>query len=91
MTIHRSTLTVFDPIGLHARPAGQIVKLVNESGLAVRIGKVEDDLVQANSPLRLMALKAKTMDVLILEIESEDTLLATALAEAIQVSLGAKQ
>ena len=56
----KGSVTVLDPIGLHARPAGQIVKLVKDSGLEVRMGKPGEDLVKANSPLRMMAMKAKT-------------------------------
>lgn len=78
------TVKVLDPIGLHARPAGQLVKLVNESGLVVRIGRIGQELVQANSPLRVMALKAKSQDDLLLEIETEDEQSARALAERIQ-------
>lgn len=78
------TVKVLDPIGLHARPAGQLVKLVNESGLVVRIGRLGQELVQANSPLRVMALKAKSQDELLLEIEAEDETAARALAERIQ-------
>lgn len=78
------TVKVLDPIGLHARPAGQLVKLVNESGLVVRIGRLGQELVQANSPLRVMALKAKSQDELLLEIEAEDEISARALAERIQ-------
>ena len=87
MATHFAKVTVFDPIGLHARPAGQIVKLVNDSGLLVRIGKTQLELVQANSPLRVMALKAKCLDELILEIETEDANQASDLAEAIQQAL----
>lgn len=82
--ITRFTVKVLDPIGLHARPAGQLVKLVNESGLVVRIGRLGEELVQANSPLRVMALKAKSQDELLLEIEAEDEISARALAERIQ-------
>ena len=89
--IHMAKLIVFDPIGLHARPAGQIVQLVNESNLVVRIGKPGQELVSANSPLRVMALKAKNLDELILEIESESEPEAKSLADAIQRALRASQ
>ena len=36
MTINH-TFTVTDPIGLHARPVGQIVTLVRESGATVTL------------------------------------------------------
>ena len=66
-------VTIEDPIGFHARPAGQIVKLVKESGLEVRIGKPGEKMVKANSPLSLMALKGKTGEALTVEVETEDT------------------
>lgn len=66
------TVTIEDPIGFHARPAGQIVKLVKESGLDVRIGKLGENLVKANSPLALMALKGKTGEQLSVEVDCED-------------------
>jgi phosphocarrier protein HPr len=77
-------LIIEDPIGLHARPAGQIVKLVKESGLTVRIGKAGEELVLANSPLRMMALKAKTGDQLVVEIETSDEVVSEAMFAQIQ-------
>jgi len=66
------TVTIEDPIGFHARPAGQIVKLVKDSGLDVRIGKVGEAPVKANSPLSLMALKGKTGEQLNVEVDCDD-------------------
>ena len=77
-------LIIEDPIGLHARPAGQIVKLVKESGLSVRLGKAGEELVLANSPLRLMALKAKTGEQLVVEVDTDDQTVADALFTQIQ-------
>jgi phosphocarrier protein HPr len=91
VALHRAIVMVLDPIGLHARPAGQLVKLVNDSGLAVRIGRAEEDLVPANSPLRVMALKAKSGDELQLEVESEDSEKAKSLIAAIVQVLGASK
>lgn len=84
MSTITATVTILDPIGLHARPAGQIVKLVKESGLEIRIGKVGEDLVLANSPLRMMALKAKTGEELTVEIDTDDQALADSLLAQIQ-------
>jgi phosphotransferase system HPr (HPr) family protein len=84
MSTITATVTIEDPIGLHARPAGQIVKLVKESGLEIRIGKVGEELVLANSPLRMMALKAKTGEQLTVEIDTEDQGLADSLIAQIQ-------
>ena len=79
-----TTVIIDDPIGLHARPAGQIVKLVKESGLTVRMGKAGEDLVLANSPLRMMALKAKTGEQMVVEVETDDQAVADALFAQIQ-------
>jgi phosphotransferase system HPr (HPr) family protein len=79
-----TTVIIEDPIGLHARPAGQIVKLVKESGLTVRMGKPGQELVLANSPLRMMALKAKTGEQLVVEVDTDDQAVADALFAQIQ-------
>jgi phosphocarrier protein HPr len=80
-------VTIEDPIGFHARPAGQIVKLVKESGLEIRIGKVGENLVKANSPLSLMALKGKTGEELVVEVDTEDEATGNQLIRQIQDSL----
>lgn len=77
-------VTVLDPIGLHARPAGQIVKLVKESGLEVSIGRPGEEFAKANSALRLMALKIKTGETLTLEVEADDESTANGIAAQIQ-------
>ena len=79
-----TSVIIEDPIGLHARPAGQIVKLVKESGLTVRMGKPGQELVLANSPLRMMALKAKTGEQLVVEVDTDDQGVADALFAQIQ-------
>jgi len=84
MPTTKGSVTVLDPIGLHARPAGQIVKLVKESGLEVRMGKAGQELAKANSPLRMMALKAKTGQELDVEVDSDDEAVAAALIAQIQ-------
>ena len=71
MSTISATVVIEDPIGFHARPAGQIVKLVKESGVEVRIGRVGDKMVKANSPLGLMALKAKTGEELQVEVDAD--------------------
>ena len=79
-----TSVIIEDPIGLHARPAGQIVKLVKESGLTVLMGKPRQELVLANSPLRMMALKAKTGEQLVVEVDTDDQGVADALFAQIQ-------
>lgn len=77
-------VTVLDPIGLHARPAGQIVKLVKESGLEVSIGRPGEEFAKANSALRLMALKIKTGESLTVTIEDSDESTANSIVAQIQ-------
>lgn len=77
-------VVIQDPIGLHARPAGQIVKLVKESGLDVKISNGLGEPVNANSPLRMMALKAKTGDELTVTVETDDKAVAENLISQIQ-------
>lgn len=72
MSTVSAQVVIEDPIGFHARPAGQIVKLVKESGVEVRIGKPGDKMVRANSPLSLMALKGKTGETLVVEVDTDD-------------------
>lgn len=75
---------VLDPIGLHARPASQIVKLVKESELNVEIGRPGEEFAKANSALRLMALKIKTGEKLTVTIETDDEAHAAEIVAQIQ-------
>ncbi|MFZ9744225.1 MAG: HPr family phosphocarrier protein [Aquiluna sp.] len=79
-----ATVTIEDPIGFHARPAGQIVKLVKDSGLEIRMGRVGENLVKANSPLSLMALKGKTGEHLTVEVDTDDQAQAQQIFDSIQ-------
>ena len=78
------TVEVIDPIGLHARPASQIVKLVKDSGLTVLIGRDGENPVKANSPLMLMALKIKTGETLKVTVETEDNAQGASVVAEIQ-------
>lgn len=72
MSTIKGTIKIEDPIGFHARPAGQIVKLVKDSGLEVRIGRAGETLVKASSPLSLMSLKGKHGEELSVEVDTDD-------------------
>ena len=80
----RGEVKVIDPIGLHARPASQIVKLVKESGLEVTIGRPGQEFAKANSALRLMALKITSGETLTVEVPTEDAALAENIIAQIQ-------
>lgn len=84
MSTISAQVVIEDPIGFHARPAGQIVKLVKESGLEVRIGKPSEKMVKANSPLSLMALKGKSGETLVVEVDTEDQGVADGIVSQIQ-------
>ena len=84
MATFEATVTVIDPIGLHARPASQIVKLVKDSGVTVLIGREGENLVKANSPLSLMSLKGKTGEQLSVEVDSDDETKAKEIIDSIQ-------
>ncbi|MEY4993134.1 MAG: hypothetical protein RIS82_256 [Actinomycetota bacterium] len=84
MSVIALEVEVLDPIGLHARPASQIVKLVKESGLTITIGRPGEEFVKANSALMLMSLKIKTGEKLTLQFETEDSAVAADLHSQIQ-------
>lgn len=84
MSVIQGEVQVLDPIGLHARPASQIVKVVKDSGLEVLIGKPGEDPAKANSALRLLALKVATGQTLVVQIPTEDETLAAKMISEIQ-------
>ena len=84
MSVIQGEVQVLDPIGLHARPASQIVKLVKDSGLEVLIGKPGEEGAKANSALRLLALKVATGQTLVVHVATEDEPLATKMISEIQ-------
>ena len=87
MTSIRGQVQVLDPIGLHARPASQISKLVQESGLEITIGRPDQEFAKASSVLRLLALKVSSGEVLTVEVPTGDQQLATELIQKIQEQL----
>ena len=81
---YRETVTVHDAMGLHARPAGQIVKLVRDSGLEVHIANQAGQLVSGLSALRMMAMKVRSGDAIEIQVETDDNQVAAALVAQIQ-------
>jgi phosphotransferase system HPr (HPr) family protein len=84
MSSIQGKVQVLDPIGLHARPASQIVKLVKESGLEVSIGRQGQEFAKASSALRLMALKISTGETLVVDVPTQDQLVADGIIDQIQ-------
>lgn len=70
MSAHVHTITVEDPIGLHARPVGQIVTLVRETGATVTLRSTAGAEALATSALKMLALKVKTGETLEIVIDS---------------------
>ncbi|OFK81820.1 PTS galactitol transporter subunit IIC [Anaerosphaera sp. HMSC064C01] len=63
--------TITDPIGIHARPAGLLVKLLATIKSDVKVAKGEK-IVNAKSILGLMGLQAKQGEAIKFIIEGDD-------------------
>lgn len=66
------TIKVADPIGMHARPAGQIVKLAKETGVSIFMGRDLDNLIEAKSPILLLGKKFKNGEDLVFRIDADE-------------------
>jgi len=83
MATFTGIVEVIDPIGMHTRPAGQIVKAVKESGLEVTL-QYDGAETKANSALRLMAMKVKTGEKITVSVEADDEGTANGIIAQIQ-------
>jgi phosphocarrier protein HPr len=72
MKLLRGEVRILDPLGLHSRPAGEIVKLARTLDFEIKISVRDGEFVSALSPLGLMALKAKPGETLVVEAETSD-------------------
>lgn len=72
---------ITDPRGIHARPAGQLVKLVSGFKSACKIGKA-DQLVDGKRLLVVMKLAIQQGEELTLTFDGPDEVEAAAAAEA---------
>ena len=63
--------TITDPIGIHARPAGLLVKLLTSLKSDGKVAKGEKK-VNAKSILSLMSLQAKQGEAIKFIVEGED-------------------
>lgn len=80
----RHTITIADPIGLHARPVGQIVTAVKDSGHSPTLGRPGEEPVSATSALRMLAMKAKAGDSIDIVVDTENSEEGLALARHIE-------
>jgi phosphocarrier protein HPr len=78
------SLIVSDPIGLHARPIGQIVTLVKHSGADISLRRPGGSDVAAVSALKLLAMKVKTGEILEVVVRGMDDIAAGDIAQRIE-------
>lgn len=57
---------------MHARPAGQIVKLAKESGVSIFMGRDAENLIEAKSPILLLGKKFKNGEDLVFRIDTDE-------------------
>ncbi|MGL6202592.1 MAG: HPr family phosphocarrier protein [Lachnospiraceae bacterium] len=63
--------TIKDELGIHARPAGLLVKCVKSTGSVVKITK-DDKTVEGTKLMALMGMGVKCGDTLRISVEGED-------------------
>ena len=78
------TLIVTDPIGLHARPIGQIVSLVKTEGVHVALRRPGGPDVAAVSALKLLSMKVKSGEEIDVVVEASDSDAAREIALSIE-------
>ncbi|MGP1349952.1 MAG: HPr family phosphocarrier protein [Stomatobaculum sp.] len=73
--------TITDPVGFHARPAGQIAKEIKNFASAVTVFK-GDKSADMSKLLKVMGLGIKQGDEITVKVEGEDEAAAAAAIEA---------
>ena len=66
------TITINDPVGIHARPAAQFAQAVTASGCTVTIAKEGGNAVPAGSILFIMGLGIKQGDTVVINVEGDN-------------------
>lgn len=59
-------------VGLHARPAAQFAEVAKGAGFKVEISRDRTNFVSAASPLRLLTLKVKQGESILIRCDTED-------------------
>ena len=65
------TYTITDPVGIHARPAGLLVKEAKQFGSTATIIK-GDKSAKATSLMKLMGMGVKQGDTVTVQVEGDD-------------------
>lgn len=68
----RRTLTIGNPLGLHARPAVKLTKLAKGFHAQIRVAVADGHFVNAKSPNAVMKLKARQGDEFAVEADGAD-------------------
>ena len=66
------TITINDPVGIHARPAAQFAQAVTASGCTVTIAKEGGNAVPAGSILSVMGLGIEQGDAVVIDVQGAD-------------------
>ena len=66
------TITINDPVGIHARPAAQFAQAVTASGCTETIAKEGGNAVPAGSILSVMGLGIKQGDAVVIDVQGAD-------------------
>ncbi|WEV67628.1 HPr family phosphocarrier protein [Bifidobacterium sp. ESL0769] len=73
MAVAVRTISITDPVGIHARPASQLVQAVNASGCKVTISKEPGAAgVNAGSILSIMGLGIKQGDTTEITVDGDN-------------------
>ncbi len=62
---------ITDPVGIHARPAGELVKIAKSCASSISVWK-GDKSADMKKLMKMMALGVKQGDEILLKIEGED-------------------
>ena len=65
-------LTIINKLGLHARAAAKLASTANRFSCAIKIGRSENELVDAKSVMSLMLLAASNGTILHLDIQGNN-------------------
>ncbi len=74
-------------VGLHARPANEFSAIAKAAPFEITVGKPGAPLVKANSPLRLLTLKAHEGDTLTIAFATDDESAANDLFEKLVATI----
>lgn len=69
-------LKVTVAVGLHARPANEFAEIAKSAPFEIVVSKAGGAFIRAHSPLRLLTLKAKQGEIIVVGCDTQDLELA---------------